>query len=95
MDALLDKHFQRVETALNTLIDSIASYNPSQQAVVDLVAADDELSRGLEQRAPASELHLPSLLTSFAQSPRTRPTTSAFWPCARPLTPWTPRSSPP
>ncbi|OJD32489.1 mediator of rna polymerase ii transcription subunit 4 protein [Diplodia corticola] len=55
MDALLDQHFQRVETALNTLIDSIASYNPSQQAVVDLVAADDELSRGLEQRAPASE----------------------------------------
>ncbi|KAB2575579.1 putative mediator of rna polymerase ii transcription subunit 4 protein [Lasiodiplodia theobromae] len=51
MDALLDKHFQRVETALNTLIDSIASYNPSQQAVVDLVAADDELSRGLEQLA--------------------------------------------
>ncbi|KAL0254809.1 hypothetical protein SLS55_009333 [Diplodia seriata] len=51
MDALLDQHFQRVETSLNTLIDSIASYNPSQQAVVDLVAADDELSRGLEQLA--------------------------------------------
>ncbi|KAK7712075.1 hypothetical protein SLS57_007951 [Botryosphaeria dothidea] len=49
MDALLDQHFLRVEAALNTLIDSIASYNPSQQAVADLVAADDELSRGLEQ----------------------------------------------
>ncbi|GME27324.1 mediator of rna polymerase ii transcription subunit 4 protein [Neofusicoccum parvum] len=51
MEQLLDLRFQRVEAALNTLIDSIASYNPSQQAVVDLVAADDELSRGLEQLA--------------------------------------------
>lgn len=51
MDALLDARFQRVEAALTTLIDSIASYNPSQQAVVDLVAADDDLSRGLQQRA--------------------------------------------
>lgn len=77
MEQLLDLRFQRVEAALNTLIDSIASYNPSQQAVVDLVAADDELSRGLEQRAPSDELRPRCLLTSFAQSPHTRPTTSA------------------
>ncbi|KAK8178390.1 mediator complex, subunit Med4, partial [Phyllosticta citribraziliensis] len=51
MDALLDARFQRVESALNTLIDSIASYNPSQSAVLDLVAADEDLSRGLEQLA--------------------------------------------
>ncbi|KAK7513075.1 vitamin-D-receptor interacting mediator subunit 4-domain-containing protein [Phyllosticta citriasiana] len=51
MDALLDARFQRVESALNALIDSIASYNPSQSAVLDLVAADEQLSRGLEQLA--------------------------------------------
>ncbi|KAK8154852.1 vitamin-D-receptor interacting mediator subunit 4-domain-containing protein [Phyllosticta citrichinensis] len=51
MDALLDARFQRVESALNTLIDSIASYNPSQSAVLDLVAADEDLSRRLEQLA--------------------------------------------
>jgi hypothetical protein len=49
MDSLLDVQFQRVEDALNVLIDSITSYNPSTQAAQDLVAADDELSRGLEQ----------------------------------------------
>lgn len=77
MDALLDQHFLRVEAALNTLIDSIASYNPSQQAVADLVAADDELSRGLEQRASRPGLCHSHLLTSLAQSKHTRPTTSA------------------
>lgn len=50
MDAALQSQFQRVETALNTLIDSITSYNPSPQAAVDLLAADDELTKGLEQR---------------------------------------------
>ncbi|PSN64724.1 hypothetical protein BS50DRAFT_499110 [Corynespora cassiicola Philippines] len=51
MDAILQAQFQRVEHALTTLVDSIASYNPSPQAAVDLVAADDELSRGLDQLA--------------------------------------------
>ncbi|KAF2147339.1 uncharacterized protein K452DRAFT_282345 [Aplosporella prunicola CBS 121167] len=51
MDVLLDQHFLRVEAALNALIDSITSYNPSHQAVLDLLAADDDLSRGLEQLA--------------------------------------------
>jgi hypothetical protein len=50
MDAILHKQFERVEAALGTLVDSIASFNPSPQAAVDLVAADDELSEGLEQR---------------------------------------------
>lgn len=49
MDALLEERFQRMETALNTLIDSITTYNPSVQAAEDLVAADDEFSKGLEQ----------------------------------------------
>ncbi|OCK85171.1 hypothetical protein K432DRAFT_421978 [Lepidopterella palustris CBS 459.81] len=51
MDTVLQTQFQRVENALNTLIESITSYNPSPQAAVDLVAADDELSKGLGQLA--------------------------------------------
>ena len=39
-----------METALNTLIESISSYNPSIQAAVALIEADDELSKGLEKR---------------------------------------------
>jgi hypothetical protein len=51
MDATLQSQFGRIETALNTLVDSIATYNPSPQAALDLVAADNELSSGLDQRA--------------------------------------------
>jgi hypothetical protein len=50
MDDILQAQFERVDLALGTLVDSIAAYNPSPQAAVDLVAADDELSRGLDQR---------------------------------------------
>ena len=50
MDATLDAVFQRVETAFTTLVDSIAAYNPSLQAAGDLLAADDELARGIDQR---------------------------------------------
>ncbi|KAJ4383513.1 hypothetical protein N0V86_001565 [Didymella sp. IMI 355093] len=51
MDDLLQAQFDRVEQALDTLVDSIASYNPNPQAAIDLVAADDELSHGLDQLA--------------------------------------------
>ncbi len=50
MNAILQDQFQRVENALNALIDSIASYTPSTQAVETLLEADDELTRGLDQR---------------------------------------------
>jgi hypothetical protein len=50
MNADLQFRFERIETALNTLLDSISSYNPSTQAAVALVEADDDLSKGLEQR---------------------------------------------
>lgn len=50
MNALLQAQLDRVETALTTLIDSITSYNPSVTAAIDLLSADDELSKGLEQR---------------------------------------------
>lgn len=50
MDEILSAQFDRVEKALSTLVDSIAAYNPSPQAAIDLIAADDELSGGLDQR---------------------------------------------
>lgn len=50
MNTTLQAQFDRVETALNTLIDSISAYNPSPAAAVALVAADDDLSHGLDQR---------------------------------------------
>jgi hypothetical protein len=50
MDDILNEQFERVERALTTLVDSITAYNPATQAAIDLVAADDELSEGLDQR---------------------------------------------
>ena len=50
MEAVLQSQLDRVETALTTLIESIASYNPSLTAARDLLAADDELNNGVEQR---------------------------------------------
>jgi hypothetical protein len=49
MEDILTAQFDRVEKALSTLVDSIAAYNPSPQAAIDLVAADEELSQGLDQ----------------------------------------------
>jgi hypothetical protein len=49
MDNLIDQRFERVEKALATLITSISTYNPSIPHANDLVAADAELSQGLEQ----------------------------------------------
>jgi len=57
MDSVLQAQFQRVETALATLIDSITALNPSPQAALDLVTADSELSKGLEQLAVHQQNH--------------------------------------
>ncbi|KAK4985827.1 hypothetical protein LTR66_008062 [Elasticomyces elasticus] len=51
MLANFQARYARVETALNTLVDSIASYNPSVAAADELVAADDEVSESLHQLA--------------------------------------------
>lgn len=61
MDDLLDNRFERVEKALATLITSISTYNPAPALANDLVAADAELSEGLEQceLAPSSHCKLP------------------------------------
>jgi hypothetical protein len=49
MDKLLDNRFEKVEKALATLITSISTYNPTPVLANNLVAADAELSEGLEQ----------------------------------------------
>jgi hypothetical protein len=51
MNAILQKQFQALEDALNSLVESVAAYTPSPAAAVALVQADEDLSRGLELRA--------------------------------------------
>ena len=51
MDTILDAQLERMETALGTLLSSIITYNPSVSAADELLLADDELSKGLEQRS--------------------------------------------
>lgn len=50
MNTIILAQLDRVETALNTLVESIASYNPSIPAANALLAADDDLNKGLKQR---------------------------------------------
>lgn len=50
MDTVFHKKFDGIEVALNTLIDSITSYNPSVAAAADLLTADDELENAVKQR---------------------------------------------
>lgn len=49
MNTIIQAQLDRVETALNILIESIASYNPSIPAANALLAADDDLNKGLKQ----------------------------------------------
>lgn len=58
MNELLDARFSRVEVALETLIKSISTYNPSPSTANNLVAADAELNQGLQYRT-SSPLSLP------------------------------------
>lgn len=50
MDTILQKQLDRLEIALTKLLDSITTYNPSLPAAHDLLVAEEELSKGLEQR---------------------------------------------
>lgn len=52
MNAILQAQLDRIETALNTLVDSITSYNPSISAIHELLSADDSLTEGLDQCTP-------------------------------------------
>ncbi|KAG9523053.1 hypothetical protein KCV07_g2765, partial [Aureobasidium melanogenum] len=51
MLSVFQTRFQRLETALNSLVESVAAYNPSISAADALVAADDDLDESLEQLA--------------------------------------------
>ncbi|KAF2457430.1 vitamin-D-receptor interacting mediator subunit 4-domain-containing protein [Lineolata rhizophorae] len=69
MEAHLEACFQREEEALNALVDSITSYNPSVSAAQDLLAADEELGRGVELLAAhqSNHAHLQHLRATAAQ----------------------------
>lgn len=57
MNNIIQAQLDRVETALNTLIESIASYNPSIPAANALLAADDDLNEGLQQLSTHQRNH--------------------------------------
>lgn len=49
MDKYIDSRFERLEKALNGLIDSVTKYSPSTTLGLELEMADNELSKGLEE----------------------------------------------
>lgn len=57
MDTVLLRQLEGVESALNALIESVASYNPSIGAATALLAADDELHQGLKDLALHQKNH--------------------------------------
>ena len=57
MNALVQKSFDNLETSLATLIESVASYNPSPAAARSVIAADDSLVESLDQRPCPTSSH--------------------------------------
>lgn len=49
MDKHIDGRFERLEKALSNLIDSVTKYHPSTIQAEELQAADNELSKGLDE----------------------------------------------
>lgn len=49
MDSYIDSRFERLEKALTNLIDSVNKYHPSTVQAKELEAADEELTKGLEE----------------------------------------------
>jgi hypothetical protein len=49
MDKQIDARFDRMDKALSTLLESIARYNPTSRGGDEFLAADAELSKGLEE----------------------------------------------
>jgi hypothetical protein len=58
MDKYIDEHFERVQRALTSLIDSITKYTPSTTQANDLATADKELSDGLHELQKHQNNHL-------------------------------------
>lgn len=61
MNAAIQGQLDRIETALNALVASIESYNPSVPAAIDLLAADTELQQGVKQRTNPGQLAIPRM----------------------------------
>ncbi|KAL8689472.1 MAG: hypothetical protein Q9218_004865 [Villophora microphyllina] len=57
MNVIIQNQLDRIEAALNTLITSIESYNPSVPAAIDLLAADTALQQGIQQLAQHQANH--------------------------------------
>ncbi|KAI9815199.1 MAG: hypothetical protein M1832_005534 [Thelocarpon impressellum] len=57
MNTLLDPRFTRLESALNSLLDSLSSYNPSPAAAHALLEADDSLTDGLAMLSTHQQNH--------------------------------------
>ena len=55
MNTQLQSSFDRIDSALRTLVDSITAYNPSPAAALALVDADDKLSTCLDRRESPHE----------------------------------------
>jgi len=54
MLSTLQARYQRMEKALDALVDSVTAYNPSVTAADELVAADEDVNEGLEERRSCS-----------------------------------------
>lgn len=57
MNAVVNAQLERMEIALQRLIDSVTPYNPSPSAALDLVAADDGLADALEELSTHQKNH--------------------------------------
>ncbi|KAL5614823.1 uncharacterized protein BROUX77_000660 [Berkeleyomyces rouxiae] len=63
MNKQVNAHFDQLEKALHSLIDSVAKYHPTLAHAKELEAADKELTRGLAevQRHQANFIHIEKL----------------------------------
>lgn len=78
MDTFIDHRFERLEKALANLIDSVTKYHPSTLHAQELEAADNELSKGLEEGKCLLTLFLALMLTlCSSNTPEQLPTDSA------------------
>lgn len=97
MDQIIDSRFERLEKALTSLIDSVNKYHPSASHAQELEAADNELSRCLEEGKSRLPDHGDdaSFTNSHTQFKHIRTTTSASKNYENPPPPSTPRSATP
>ena len=69
MDAILQSSFQNMEAAINDLVDSMTTYNPSTAAVQSLQAANEEFSASIATRTSpppsSSTLYIDSIFSVY------------------------------